>query len=172
MTAEIEVDVIVHNECWLETLPSIEENTLSICQQALRFTGITAHLEQLELSVTLADDAHVQMLNKQYRQKDKPTNVLSFPNSSLTPPDFEDIDDYEGYLLLGDIVLSLETLEKEAQEQGKSLQAHFTHLLVHGLLHLLGYDHETEEEAVIMEALETRILAEWGIESPYEQEQA
>lgn len=165
--ATLEIDVIIANQAWNSVLSDAESLVKYICTASLHYTGITAHLSELELSVTLADDHDVQELNKEYRQKDKPTNVLSFPNLALDPLHFEQIETHEGYALLGDIILSLETLEREAQEQGKNLSAHFTHLLVHGLLHLLGYDHETEEEATVMEALETEILATFGIASPY-----
>lgn len=165
--ATIEADVIISNPRWNTVLPDAESLVKYICTASLHYTGITAHLQELEFSVTLADDHDIQLLNKEYRQKDKPTNVLSFPNLTLNPQHFEQIETHEGYALLGDIILSLETLEREAAEQGKTLSTHFTHLLVHGLLHLLGYDHETEEEATVMEALEIEILATFGIASPY-----
>lgn len=153
-------------------MPDSEQYSIRLCSEVLDFVGITRHMKQLELSVTLADDAYVHLLNKQYRHKDKPTNVLSFANIAITPPSFDQIEHYNGYALLGDIILSLETLEKEALEQGKTLKAHFSHLLIHGTLHLLGYDHETEEEAHIMEALEIALLATHSIASPYESSHA
>lgn len=106
-----------------------------------------------ELSVALADDATVRRLNRDYRGKDKPTNVLSFPGP--------------GGPLVGDIVMALETLLAEAAEEGIAPEHHLAHLTVHGLLHLLGYDHETEDEALAMEALETAILAGLGIADPH-----
>lgn len=164
----LDIDVIIEQPVWLERFPALEEDINTICEKALQLTGIMACIPHIELSVTLTDDSSIRKLNSRYRDKDKATNVLSFPNEAITPPYFKDVPTYEGYLLLGDIVLSLETLESEAQEQGKTLKAHFTHLLVHGLLHLLGYDHETEEEATLMEQLETDILAYLAISSPYE----
>lgn len=162
------LDVIVHTPAWQDTLPDAEPYITTICHEVFRHTGVCGHIAQLELSVTLADDEYVQELNNQYRHKNKPTNVLSFPNLVITPPHFDKIENYNGYALLGDIILSLETLEKEAAEQQKSFKAHFSHLVVHGLLHLLGYDHEIENEATIMESLEAEILARFDIASPYE----
>lgn len=111
-----------------------------------------------ELSVVLMDDAEQQVLNKQWRNIDKPTNVLSFPQ----------IDPFAPVLgILGDITLARETLEREAVEQGVSFTDHFTHLVVHGFLHILGYDHIDEQDALVMEGLETQILATLGIADPY-----
>lgn len=107
-----------------------------------------------ELSVALSDDANVQILNQKYRDKDKPTNVLSFPIPAPAP-------------LLGDIVLAYETVEKEAEEKSVSFENHMAHLLVHGFLHLQGYDHQTDEEASTMEALEIKALSALGIDNPY-----
>jgi probable rRNA maturation factor len=111
-----------------------------------------------ELSIVLMDDAAQQVLNQQWRGIDKPTNVLSFPQ----------IEPFSPVLgLLGDITLARETLEREAVELGKSFTDHFTHLVVHGFLHILGYDHIDESEALVMEGLETQILATLGIDDPY-----
>lgn len=121
----------------------------------------------VEVSFLFADDAKVQELNQTFRRQDKPTNVLSFPS-------FER-DDYGGgrlpyvpVLLLGDIVFARETIQREALSSGKSFEAHLTHLLVHGLLHLRGLDHETEAEANEMESLEVAVLSRLGISNPYE----
>jgi probable rRNA maturation factor len=112
-----------------------------------------------EVSVVFTDDAHVRALNKQYRGKNAATNVLSFPAPALV----------EGALgpMLGDIVLASETVVNEARAGGLTLDAHLTHLLVHGFLHLVGYDHEADAEAAVMEGLETAILARLGIADPY-----
>jgi probable rRNA maturation factor len=119
-----------------------------------------------ELTVTLTDDAQIRLLNRDYRQKDKPTNVLSFPLwthlSEITP--------HSGDVPLGDIIIAFETIKREAVEQEKTLSNHFTHMLVHGFLHLLGYDHMTEVEAEEMESLEIRILKKFSIANPYVQD--
>ena len=113
-----------------------------------------------ELSVVFTDDAHVRVLNAGWRGKDKATNVLSFPAfphglRGTFPP------------LLGDIVLAAETVAGEAQAEGKPLSDHISHLIVHGILHLIGYDHESDAEAEEMEGLERQILAGLGIPDPY-----
>lgn len=111
-----------------------------------------------ELSIVLTDDAEQQVLNRDWRGIDKPTNVLSFPQ-------IEPFSPVAG--ILGDITLARETLEREAAELGKSFADHFTHLVVHGFLHILGYDHIEEADALVMEGLETQILASLGIADPY-----
>lgn len=109
----------------------------------------------VELSVVLTDDTEIQVLNKEYRDKDKPTNVLSFP---ISPP----------ASMLGDIVLAKGVIEREAKEKTISFEAHLTHLLIHGFLHLQGYDHQNDSEAAIMEQLEIKALSTLGIDNPYE----
>lgn len=113
----------------------------------------------LEVSVLLTDDEAQQELNKKWRGKDSSTNVLSFPQFEPFSPLFG---------LLGDISLAYETVACEAEEMGKSFEDHFTHLIVHAILHLVGYDHETDEEALVMEGLETKILNDIGVENPYD----
>lgn len=120
--------------------------------------------EEAELCIVLADDHFVQDLNKTYRGKDKPTNVLSFPARSIPVAAGPEP---MGFRLLGDIVLARETLEREAAEQGKRIEDHVAHLVVHGVLHLLGQDHEEDKEAEIMEGLERDILQSMGINDPY-----
>lgn len=111
-----------------------------------------------ELSILLTNDEEQHELNQQWRGKDSSTNVLSFPQIEPFAPVIG---------ILGDITLARETLEREAVELDKSLSDHFTHLVVHGFLHILGYDHLTDAEALQMESLETQILAALGIDDPY-----
>jgi probable rRNA maturation factor len=127
-------------------------------------TWITAALKSQELveaevSIYIVDEAESQELNAQYRGKDKPTNVLSFP---------ADIPEEVGIPLLGDLVVCAPVVEREAQEQGKTLEAHWAHMLVHGSLHLLGFDHINDDEAETMEALETEIITGLGFPAPYQ----
>lgn len=111
--------------------------------------------EDASLTILLADDAHLKKLNKAFRGKDKPTNVLSFPAAT----------NEEHYL--GDVVIAYGVAAAEAKEAGKMLSHHVVHLAVHGVLHLLGYDHQTNRQAKIMEPLETEILARLRIADPY-----
>ena len=121
----------------------------------------------VEVSVRLTSDDEVHTLNRQYRGKDKPTNVLSFP---MVQPDLIDTvsqNTDDGELLLGDIVLAHGVCEREAAERDVAVEAHLSHLIVHGTLHLLGYDHLTDDEGDAMEAIERDALADLGIADPY-----
>ena len=153
-TPPLEIAVIRNAEGWPEHLDDLAEQAVLAA-----LAGAKAKLKgAAELSVLLTDDAEQRELNAQWRQKDSATNVLSFPQ-------IEPFGAVRG--LLGDITLARETLEREAAEQGISFDHHFTHLVVHGFLHILGYDHLDDEEAEEMEGLETAILATLGIEDPY-----
>lgn len=110
-----------------------------------------------EVTIVLTDDAEVRALNRTWRGKDAATNVLSFP-ASAQPAEPRP---------LGDVVLALETVQREAEEAGLALADHVCHLVVHGVLHLLGFDHTNDEEAALMEATESRVLASLGIADPY-----
>lgn len=110
------------------------------------------------VSVLLTNDAYIHNLNKQYRGCDKPTNVLSFPMDDVTPDTLP---------CLGDVVLSFETITREAQEANITFEAHVAHMMVHGVLHLLGFEHEVDEEAEEMEALECCIMDQLGYANPY-----
>ncbi|WP_066966162.1 rRNA maturation RNase YbeY [Microbulbifer sp. Q7] len=120
--------------------------------------AVGEHRTEAEISLRIVNDDESQALNLQYRGKDKPTNVLSFP---------ADIPAELGLPLLGDLVICAPVVAREAEQQHKALAAHWAHMVVHGTLHLLGYDHIEDDEAEIMESLETRILAELGVDDPY-----
>lgn len=121
--------------------------------------ALSGFVEEAELTIRIVEPEEIQTLNRTYRHKDKPTNVLSFPFEA--PPGVE-------LPLLGDIVICAAVVAQEAQEQGKPLFDHWAHMVVHGVLHLLGYDHIEDDEAEEMEGLEIEILAEMGIANPYE----
>jgi probable rRNA maturation factor len=116
--------------------------------------------QAVEISLVFTDDDDIKGINAEWRGQDKPTNVLSFPAFPLIPGG-------KPGPMLGDVILAEETLRREALDLGKPFDDHLTHLLVHGFLHLFGYDHMTDEEAAVMEGLEIRILAELGLENPY-----
>jgi probable rRNA maturation factor len=121
---------------------------------------VLADRDEAQLTIRITDEAEIQELNRTYRHKDKPTNVLSFPFEA--PPGVE-------IPLLGDIIICAAVVAREAGEQGKPLQAHWAHMVIHGTLHLLGYDHIDETEAEQMEGLEITLLAGLGYANPYQE---
>ncbi len=149
--AALRCTVVVLDERWIEALPEVER----LARRAARAAFVGARRRgRRSLNVALEADKGVRALNARDRKKDKPTNVLSYPSGERE--------------FLGDMVLARQTVWREAREQRKAPADHFTHLVVHGTLHLLGYDHETgEDDAERMEALERRILAKLGIADPY-----
>ena len=152
----IELDIMIEAGNW-GRLEDAEALARKAAEAAL---AVTYEAEgDFEASVMLTDDARIQELNRTWRGKDKPTNVLSFPAPEQPGA--------TGPRHLGDIALAYETLVRESEEESKELAHHFAHLIVHGVLHLLGYDHEVEAEAEIMEGLEVKALATLGIADPY-----
>lgn len=150
----LEIAVIRNADGWPEPFDALAERAVLAA-----LAGSKAKVKgAAELSIVLTDDEEQRELNAQWRGKDSSTNVLSFPQIEPFGPVMG---------LIGDITLARETLEREAEEQGKSLEDHFTHLVVHGFLHILGYDHLVEDEALQMEGLETQILAGLGVADPY-----
>lgn len=141
---------------WQSALP----NAHDLVHQAMKAAAKMENIQNASVSVALADDADIQDLNKRFRGFDKPTDVLSFPM---------DGPDTQGERLLGDIIISLTTLEKDAKDAAKALDAHFVHLVIHGFLHLLSYDHEQDEEALAMEKTEALILNQLGYDNPYKE---
>ncbi|KAF0146612.1 MAG: putative rRNA maturation factor, partial [Rhodospirillaceae bacterium] len=170
------VDIRIEILQWLETLPEVEQ----VCRAAAfaavatgwrrrngkgRLFPLPDSLpdEGLELAILLADDVWVRDLNRDYRGMDQPTNVLSF--AALDAPDEPSCPGEP--LALGDVVLALQTIQREAEQRAIPLADHLRHLVIHGVLHLLGYDHQEDDTAEVMEQLEVRILAELGVDNPY-----
>jgi len=156
------IEVEIEADAWADALPE----AASICRRAAEaaLLGARPHQENLdvegletlgEVSILLTDDQELRDLNARFRGQDKPTNVLSFPSPEHFAPH------------LGDVALAYETCAREAAEQGKPLAHHLSHLVAHGVLHLLGWDHQTDAEADEMEALERTVLAALGIPDPY-----
>ena len=159
--------VVIASPCaaWALTCPAAEDLARAAARGALahgiRDSGI-APQTAIEIGISLADDAEQQRLNRDWRGLDRPTNVLAFPAWEPGAPIPSGAP-----LLLGDVVLAFETVAREAQQQGKPLGDHLSHLVVHGVLHLFGHDHAGEAEAIAMESLETAILASLGVPDPY-----
>jgi probable rRNA maturation factor len=152
----IGLDLAIESEGWT-ALGEAEAVAREAIEAALTVAGQAPG--ELSSSLLLTGDEAVRRLNRTFRGQDKPTNVLSFP----APPQ----PGVSGRRPLGDIALAFETVAREAESEGKTLADHAAHLIVHGTLHLLGYDHETEAEAETMEALEVEALARLGIADPY-----
>jgi probable rRNA maturation factor len=157
MPAPLSIEISRNSEGWPQELDARAEEAVraALAQSKAKVAGAA------ELSIVLTDDAEQRVLNRDWRGIDSATNVLSFPQ--IAP-----FGAVEG--LLGDIILARETVVREAGEMGISLTDHFTHLVVHGFLHLLGYDHMDDDEALAMESLETQILASLGVADPYADE--
>ena len=149
MSIELDLQLAVENE---QGLPTEQDIQLWLNKTIPQFQ------ENAELTVRIVDTQESHQLNHEYRGKDKPTNVLAFPFEA--PPGIE-LD------LLGDLIICRQVVEKEAEEQNKPLLAHWAHMVVHGSLHLLGYDHIEDDEAEEMESLETEIMQTMGFEDPY-----
>ena len=145
----IDLQITCEQESGLPTAEQIEQWATAAVQP---------QSDEMEMTVRIVDEAESHALNLNYRGKDRPTNVLSFP--------FECPDEVE-LPLLGDLVICRQVVEREAQEQEKPLMAHWAHMVVHGSLHLLGYDHIEDDEAEEMESLETQIMTRLGFADPY-----
>ena len=149
MSIELDLQFAVESE---EGLPTEQDFQTWLEKTIIPFQ------KDAELTVRLVDEQESHQLNHEYRGKDKPTNVLSFPFEA--PPGME-------INLLGDLIICRQVVEREAVEQNKPLMAHWAHMVVHGSLHLLGYDHIEDDEAEEMESLETEIMQDMGFEDPY-----
>jgi probable rRNA maturation factor len=161
------VDVSVSCPLWSELGFDAVQRAHDIVVQAFDAAEKPAAIgaREVEVSVVLSDDMSVQILNNDYRGKNKPTNVLSF--AALDDEDDAASDVPDMPCALGDIVIAYETVASEAASMDVSFLDHYTHLLIHGTLHLMGYDHEQEDEANTMESLEILLLSRLGIENPY-----
>jgi probable rRNA maturation factor len=153
-------EVLVVADCWQD-----EPDAEAVIQRAIAAAAETvdADVADAELAVMLTDDSGIRTLNSNWRGIDKPTNVLSFP--ALQPDGGRREDDAPR--MLGDIAIAYQTMRREADEEQKPFDHHLSHLAVHGFLHLIGYDHETDDDADAMETLEQEILAQLGIADPY-----
>lgn len=152
------IDVAVEGEDWRVAAPGLEHLAERVVEACLAVAN--PHLsEGAELSVLFCDDAKIRTLNEAWRSQDKATNVLSFPAASLSQ--------LPSARILGDVAVAFQTAQREARDEGKPFKDHVAHLLAHGLLHLLGFDHENDEDAERMEAIERDALGRLGVPDPY-----
>ena len=165
------VDLLVEEQGWHDALPDLEATAEDAATLALRAAGLTP--EGFTISLLACDDSRIAGLNGTFRDKSGPTNVLSWPAFDLTPatageqPSHPEPGPIPGPTPLGDVAIALQTCLVEAESMARPLKFHVTHLILHGCLHLLGYDHETAEDAALMEGLETRALTGAGFPDPY-----
>lgn len=176
--ARLRIAVSVPCRAWLRRVPDARSRCRRLARAALAAGGFelarAVGNRTAELSLVLGDDALLRRLNRDFRGKDKPTNVLSFP--ALDPAQHgerahgavrKSTREAPPVAAVGDVAIAYETTAYEAREQGKTLAAHLSHLVVHGVLHLLGYDHLSKDQAKEMETLETAVLAQFGMSDPY-----
>lgn len=164
------LNLIINDDRWAQALPeasALSEKVFSTVINTLN-PELLEGKNEVSVNVELGNDDEIQKLNREFRNLDKPTNILSFANIDdddffVSLPDMKEVE-------LGDIIIALETLSAQSVEQQISFQDHYIHILVHGFLHLLGYDHMEEEERLEMEALEIKLLALFGIANPYSEE--
>ena len=163
----LNIEILINDPAWQKENRLIASKIKTLIKKIAPKTALKKYLDsgvEIEISVVLGNDLEIKKLNKNYRQKNKPTNVLSFP-----AVDFKNMNkaEAEEFIMLGDIILAFETIKNEAAEQNKTFANHLYHLLIHSLLHLLGHDHEKEKEAKIMENLEIKLLKDLDIANPY-----
>jgi len=168
-----ELNCCINNKQWNNALPNWQKIATKVVSLTVNFVSDNDTIpfyqpnKLLSFNLCLSDDTEIHTLNKEFRNQDKPTNVLSF--ASIDDPDFEDYAQQNQILEMGDIIIALETLQKEAELKQIPLCNHFCHLLAHGTLHLLGYDHINDDDADYMENFEIQILKILNIKNPYEE---
>lgn len=188
MAKQIEIDVQIKSKKWSEIknpqttnsriknskLKNIENFIAETCADLILESEINSFLQkksnQLEVAISLVSNAQIKKINQEFRGKNKPTDVLSFPfldEKLMRAQGFKKAAAKQSHIFLGDIILAFETTKKEAKEQNKDIHQHLTHLLLHSLLHLIGYDHENKKDAEVMEKIEVKILKKFGIKNPY-----
>ncbi len=171
LSSMINIDTVIEDDNWQIELENAEQFCGDICNKILDELSKIVNVEyipyNIEISILLSNDSKLQELNLEYRKKDKPTNVLSFPNFNIKIDGLNRLKKNEVPIMLGDIVFSYQTIKGESDQQNKEFKDHFTHLITHGILHLFGYNHEIENEAKEMESVEIEILDKLGIKNPY-----
>ena len=169
-----ELNIDVEEKGWIKALPSLQELSEQIVDNVLSYVKEHEDIDFLQMdkpiciNLALSNDKNIHHLNAEFRHMDKPTNVLSFAN--IDDESFDEEIKIAPQIELGDIMIALETMQREAKEKQISLHDHYCHLFIHGLLHLLGFDHIEDDEAEYMESFEIAILAQMNIDNPYKEE--
>lgn len=163
----VNIEINIQDAQWNTFWQDLENELEEVSKQVLLTESLLKDIEEIEISLLLTNNNEIQQLNRDFRNKDKPTNVLSFPEYEAKELKSLEITSLNNYIYLGDIAMSFDVISSEADEKAISFKDHFLHLFVHSMLHLLGYDHIDDSEASVMEKLEIEILHKLGVKSPY-----
>lgn len=167
MKLQINIEFNITEPQWQGIIDQYKEDLILSVERILAKHPNYKNLAEIELSMLLAGAEEIRKLNAQFRNKDKPTNILSFPEEEISPAEVLETTIEGDYIYLGDLALCYEVIRDEAKEKGVSMKAHLLHLFIHGILHLMGYNHTHDQEAEAMESLEIGILSQFGVKSPY-----
>lgn len=167
MKLQINIEFNIDHQDWDKILDQHKDEFYLLVTKVIGLHDNYKNLSQIELSVFLTDNKEIQNLNKEFRNKDRPTNILSFPEKEILPSRVLENKIEGDYMYLGDMALCYDIIVSEAKERGIPLRSHLLHLFLHGLLHLIGYNHTQDQEAEDMESTEVSILSQFGIKSPY-----
>lgn len=164
---DLSIEIIILDPAWQEEILGLKQSIINLFRIVFQKITITKLVKKTEFSISLVNNEQIEKLNAEYLHKIGPTNVLSFPTLDFDCNNYnKSLTNYE-YLYLGEIIMSYEFIKNEAIDQQKSFINHFIHLLLHGLLHLLGFDHQNNDDALQMERSEIDFLAQLNIASPY-----
>jgi probable rRNA maturation factor len=164
---KIKLSLLYENKLWKNENDITKNNICAIIKATLDNTEAFKNVKTVEIAVVLSDDDHSQRLNNEFLGKNYPTNVLSFPDNEIHYTELLEFSQNKDYIYIGDILMSYNIVKSESVDLGLSFYEHFTHLLIHGTLHLVGYDHQINTDEKIMMELETKVLKQFNIESPY-----
>lgn len=164
-----QLNIDIADNGWLKELPEAKKLSVQVFDKVISTLNPKwlSNKKNVIINLSLNNDEEIRLLNAEFRQLDKPTNVLSFAN--LDDEEFEAYLERNDEIELGDIIIALETMVKQSKDQEISFRDHYCHILIHGILHLLGYDHMEAEEAKEMESEEIKLLKLFNIENPYEE---